>query len=564
MIKFVGFCLCEVAGGSHPGIAPAPLLALLLGKSTWLVGGLPLTPAKAFDAAGTPTAEPELSVPERVEKFFAEHSSIIESSEDAIISKGLDGSILTWNAAAERIFGYTASEINGRPMLSIIPPERADEEAEVLGRIRRGERIAHVETVRLHKNGERIQISASFSPIRDQNGAVSGVSVIARDLIEARRSEDRLSVVVESAPNAIIMVDRAGLISLANAQAEHVFGYRRAELLGQPVEALIPERFRGRHGDYRAAFAADPKSRLMGGGRDLYGLRKNGEEVPIEVGLNPIKTDEGPFVLCSIVDITERKRAEETHRKNLALEEENRRVHEANRVKLHFLATMSHELRTPLNSVIGFAEFLADGKPGPLNARQREYLDEILNSGRHLLRLIGDLLDLAKVEAGKTDFRPERFSPGEAIAEVCSVVGTIAEKKGIHIQTETGALPASVTLDPRRFKQALYNLLSNAIKFTNDGGHIEVTGRAIGADRFQVTVRDNGIGIKAEDLGRLFKEFEQLDSGATRRYQGTGLGLALTRRMVDLQGGEITVKSVLGQGSEFSVTLPLEMKAAPV
>jgi len=125
-------------------------------------------------------------------------------------------------------------------------------------------------------------------------------------------------------------------------------------------------------------------------------------------------------------------------------------------------------------------------------------------------------------------------------------------------------LPASVTLDPRRFKQALYNLLSNAIKFTNDGGHIEVTGRAIGADRFQVTVRDNGIGIKAEDLGRLFKEFEQLDSGATRRYQGTGLGLALTRRMVDLQGGEITVKSVLGQGSEFSVTLPLEMKAAPV
>lgn len=228
----------------------------------------------------------------------------------------------------------------------------------------------------------------------------------------------------------------------------------------------------------------------------------------------------------------------------------------ANVAKSRFLANMSHELRTPLNGIIGFAEFMLDGKSGPVNPDQREYLGDILNGGRHLLHLINDILDLSKIEAGKVELSPETFSIARAVDEVCAVSRPIAQKKRVEIEVEIAAGLVTVTLDLQKFKQVLYNLLSNAVKFSHDNGWVEINVHPSGRDRFQLQVRDHGIGIKADAIPRLFREFEQLDSGNARRYEGTGLGLVLTRRIVELQGGTIAVESKPGAGSTFTVELP--------
>jgi signal transduction histidine kinase len=249
----------------------------------------------------------------------------------------------------------------------------------------------------------------------------------------------------------------------------------------------------------------------------------------------------------------ERRVAERTCELQLAKD----RAEAAGRAKSEFMASMSHELRTPLNGIIGFSEFLVDGRPGPLNPKQKEFLADILNSGRHLLQLINDVLDLAKVEAGKIEFCPEQFPLHKAIAEVCSVASPIAQKKEIQVALSIASELMEVTLDQMRFKQVVYNLLSNAIKFTDKGGRVGIRCTPVGPHQFHLMVEDNGIGIKAQDLSRLFKEFEQIDSGMGRRHDGTGLGLALTRKMLEMQGGSISVESEFGKGSTFTVLLPI-------
>jgi signal transduction histidine kinase len=213
---------------------------------------------------------------------------------------------------------------------------------------------------------------------------------------------------------------------------------------------------------------------------------------------------------------------------------------------------------------IGFAEFLVDGKPGTLNSKQKEYLEDILNSGRHLLQLVGDVLDLAKVGVGKMELNPERFSPCKTIEEACVVARPIAQKKNIRIDINVSPELGDVTLDQQKFKQVFYNLLSNAIKFTRHGGKVEIRAGPHDTYRVKLVITDTGIGINREDFGRLFKEFEQLESGASRHHKGTGLGLALTRRIIELQGGTISVASEPGKGSTFTVLLPLGMAEGSV
>ena len=239
------------------------------------------------------------------------------------------------------------------------------------------------------------------------------------------------------------------------------------------------------------------------------------------------------------------------------LEEKNIELQSAVESKNRFLANMSHELRTPLNGILGFSEFLTDEVPGPVNPMQKEYLNDILNSGRHLLQLINDVLDLAKVEANKMEVFPEKFSLANAVDGVCAVAKSLAQKKRIKMGVEIAPELDEVVLDQQKFKQILYNLLSNAIKFTNDGGQVNVRVTPQDKEHFKLAVRDTGIGIRAEDISRLFKEFEQLESGTSRRYEGTGLGLALTRKIVELHGGVISVESEVGKGSTFTVILPL-------
>ena len=374
---------------------------------------------------------------------------------------------------------------------------------------------------------------------------------------DVRKGEEKFRQLLESAPDAIVIIDLLGEIVLINAQTESLFGYSRRELLGQKVELLIPTAYRSRHPNLRAGYFDSPRPRhAMAAGLNLFGLRKDGSEFAAEISLSPINTPEGQLVTAVIRDVTERKRLEEARSRSLELEAQNRRAQEASRLKSEFLANMSHELRTPLNAIIGFSALLHAGKAGPLSETQTEYLGDILVSSRHLLQLINDVLDLAKVEAGRVDIAPQEVDLVRVAAEVKDILRGLAVEKRVEITLEVAAGLDDVVTDPRLLKQVLYNYLSNAIKFTSEGGQIQLEIAASPPGYFTVSVRDNGIGILAEDISRLFEEFQQLDSGTAKRYPGTGLGLALTKRIVEAQGGTVGVESESGKGSMFFATLP--------
>jgi CheY-like chemotaxis protein/two-component sensor histidine kinase len=241
---------------------------------------------------------------------------------------------------------------------------------------------------------------------------------------------------------------------------------------------------------------------------------------------------------------------------NLNLKERNRRIEAASRMKSEFLANMSHELRSPLNGIIGFSELLFDGKLGGLAERPREFVGRIHASASHLLQLINGVLDLSRIEAGHLEFYPERLLVSHVIREVTGILSALAAEKRIHVETEIEAGVDEVTIDAGKLRQVLYNYLSNALKFTGDKGRAVVRLKSEGAAEFRLEVSDTGIGISEEDMGRLFVEFQQLDGAMAKRYQGTGLGLALTKHIVEAQGGRVGVTSRLGEGSTFFAVLP--------
>jgi signal transduction histidine kinase len=292
-------------------------------------------------------------------------------------------------------------------------------------------------------------------------------------------------------------------------------------------------------------------------------------------------------VFAAARDITERKRLDQVlQEKNVELESAKSVAEKANLAKSDFLSSMSHELRTPLNSVIGFSDLLLEQTTGPLNEKQTRFLTNIQNSGKHLLKLINDILDLSKVEAGKVVLQPEPLPVAEALEDILVLARSLAHKKAQTVEAKIDPELPPLRADPVRFKQILFNLLSNAVKFTPDGGRVTVTARRVrgaesgvrsGVDStshvarrtsdpgefVEIAVADTGIGIKADDLPRLFQEFVQLEAAANKRYEGTGLGLVLTRRLVELHGGTIWAESAgEGRGSTFTIWLPLTSPAS--
>jgi PAS domain S-box-containing protein len=375
-------------------------------------------------------------------------------------------------------------------------------------------------------------------------------------------SEARKAAIVDSALDSIISIDYAGRIIEFNPQAEKTFGYQRDDVIGQPMdELIIPPSLRSRHREALARYLATGTGSVVGRRVELTGMRRDGSEFPVELSLTSISTSQ-PMFTAYLRDLTEQKKQEESLQRSREIEEQNVRIQEANRLKSEFLANMSHELRTPLNAVIGFAEVLVDGKAGALNAAQQEYLNDILTSGQHLLQLINDVLDLAKIEAGRMELDPEPFLLRTVAEEVCTIMRPIAAKRNVTINLQVAENADPVTLDLRKLKQVLYNLLSNAVKFSHEEGVVRLAISLDQHERLQIQVRDSGIGIKSADLPRIFREFEQLESGASRRFPGTGLGLSLTKKIVELHNGSITVQSEFGKGSTFSITMPRSVAVA--
>ena len=379
--------------------------------------------------------------------------------------------------------------------------------------------------------------------------------------------ETRFRKLLEAAPDAILEVNPEGRITLTNQAAEKMFGYTQNELVGLDIERLVPAAMRGGHAKHRTSYAKNPNTRPMGIGMELQAQRKDGSLFPVEISLSPNRIGGSLHVVASVRDISERKAVEDKIRalreqytaeltaKNEQLEARSREAEQANQLKSEFLASMSHELRTPLHTIIGFSELLTEQLEGPLNPKQHRFVGHILQDARHLLELINQVLDISKIESGRLELRRESFDFGQCIEEVLAGIRHHAASKNIIIESKNG-FQGPLHADRLRVKEIFYNLLNNAVKFTPQGGRVWVeSGREGGF--LVATVRDTGIGISEKEHTAIFEKFYQAGDPKENTREGTGLGLPITRRLVELHGGSISVESRPGQGSEFTVTFPV-------
>jgi PAS domain S-box-containing protein len=517
-------------------------------------------------------------------------SAIIESADDAVVSKTLEGIITSWNKGAERIFGYTADEVIGKPVTILIPPDHEDEEPAILARLRAGDRIEHYETVRVRKDGRQIYISLTVSPIRGPNGQIVGASKIARDITEqkmARKALDDALARLKLALDAARLGDwswdaQTDLVNMSETAA-NIFGIpagpqmswdAMSELLHkedrQMARAAVDEAL-AKHTDY------DVEYRVMRDGNSEAWVSSKGRG---------IYADNGTIVgmLGFVQDISARKSNEETLRnqaeelrtlndsvtrlyqtatkaraeaEKAAAENERlyRQAEDSSRLKEEFLATISHELRTPLSAILGWARMLRMGQLSPENSAKA--LDTIERNARAQAQLVDDLLDVSRIITGKLrmDVRPS--DPSSFIDAAVEAVRPAAEAKGVRVQKVVDTGPISIPGDPVRLQQVVWNLLSNAIKFTPRGGRVQIRSERVNS-HLEIVVSDTGQGISHDFLPHVFDRFRQADQKTSRQHGGMGLGLAIVRHLVEMHGGTVSANSEgEGKGATFTVSLPI-------
>jgi PAS domain S-box-containing protein len=485
----------------------------------------------------------DISELKRRDELQARLAAIVESSDDAIISKSLEGIIQSWNAGARRLFGWSAEEAVGQPVLLIIPPDRHEEETQILARLRRGERIDHFDTVRVAKDGRRIDVSLTVSPLRDAAGRVIGASKVARDITERKRRDElqaRLAAIVESSDDAIIGQSLDGVIQSWNSGAEQLYGYAAAEAIGKSILLIVPPE---RHAEEAQLVHRARQGEHI---RQFETVRVSRAGVPVDVSLtvSPIRDAAGRVVGVSKLarDVGERHRA-------------HRALEEASRQKDNFLAMLAHELRNPLAPIRNGLQLLRMVDPGSEPAEQARAIME--RQVDHLVRLVDDLMDVSRITRGRIEMRKEPMDLGSIVLSAVETSRPAIEAARHRFTLSLPAEPIVVDADFVRVAQVIANLLNNAAKYTDNGGAISLVAQREG-DEAVIRVRDNGIGIAPEVMPRLFEMFTQAEDSLSRSRGGLGIGLALARTLVEMHGGRIEAHSAgRGEGSEFVVRLPL-------
>jgi PAS domain S-box-containing protein len=396
-------------------------------------------------------------------------------------------------------------------------------------------------------NGEIRLLHSLARTVIGNTGKVVRIVGTSQDITERSKADQKFKSLLESAPDAIVIVNGEGSIVLVNSQAEKIFGYQREELLGKEIEVLVPERFHRKDSGNRRDFYKNLRSHEMGAGLDLFGARKDGKEFPIEISLSPLETDEGILAMVAIRDTTDRKLVE---RELQTAKEEAER---ANRAKSEFLSRMSHELRTPLNAILGFGQLIEKQSPaGALRTRA----GHITGAGRHLLNLINEILDISRIEAGAMQLCLEAVNLADVLHAAREIMRPLAAERGIEFSAPVRIdPPVHVLADLQRFKQVLLNLFSNAVKYSPKKSKVSISYRSAGEGTMRIVISDTGPGIASEKLSRLFTPFDRLGAEQSA-VEGTGLGLALSARIMHAMGGGIGASSAIGRGSTFWVDLP--------
>ena len=480
--------------------------------------------------------EAQVSRQQRQHEEFSQLAAIIESSDDAILSKTLDGIILSWNAGAERLYGYTAEEAIGHSIALLVPPDRPHELPHLLGRIAQGERVEHYMTVRVRKDGGHVDVSLRISPIKDEAGKITGASAIARDISRQQRAEDQLYNLIQTTQDAVVSIDQQGCIDTFNPAAERIFGYTYAEVQGQKVQLLMPEPYASEHDEYVARYQRTGEPYAIGRVRTVAARRKDGEVFPIELSVIEFAVGSEIRYGAFIRDISEKVRLQE-------------RIIEKERLAAigTTVAKLVHEIGNPLNGMAVATQLLQRRLD-----KQRESVDEkVWTTVQSLGGEIGRLARLLQEFRALSRQQQFALQPTNLITVVQEVMTTeIAHytERGIRVEHHLPKDLPLVMADGDKLKQALLNLCKNAVEAMPDGGTLSVRLHQTG-EQVKLEVADTGVGIPVGV--DIFEPF------VTTKPEGTGLGLAIVRQIIAAHSGTLNYTSAQGQGTSFLITLPL-------